>query len=291
MSSSPHESDATAVAAARASTGAGPRRSAAATHGAFVLHSYDWSESSLIVELFTRDAGRVVAAAKGAKRPTSQLRAVLMPFQSVLVQFGRTKSEDSSEVRTLRHAEWGGGAVAALRGSDWFAGFYLNELLLRLLARDDPHPRMFDAYAATLHSLGHGEMRSEAALRGFELLLLRETGVLPEFRRTTLTQMPLSAGGRYALRVEQGLVDATAGEASLAATACLELASAMDDWAARAPAADALQALHVACARELPALKVLLRSQLHYHLGGTPLRTRRLVIDTQRLLEAMPPPR
>jgi len=291
MSSGPDGIDPAAAAATRVSTGGGPRRTAAATHSAFVLHSYDWSESSLIVELLTRDAGRVVAAAKGAKRPTSQLRAVLMPFQPVLVQFARSRGEDSSEVRTLRHAEWGGGVVAALRGSDWFAGFYLNELLLRLLARDDPHPRMFDAYAATLCGLGRGEMRSEAALRAFELLLLRETGVLPELGRTTLTQLPLSAGGRYALRVEQGLVEARAGEASLPAAVCLELASALDDWAAQAPAVETLQALHVACARELTALKVLLRNQLHYHLGGAPLRTRRLVIDTQRLLEATSPPR
>ncbi|HEY6353715.1 MAG TPA: DNA repair protein RecO, partial [Burkholderiaceae bacterium] len=175
--------------AARASGGSGARR-AAATHDAFVLHSYDWSESSLIVELFTRDAGRVVAAAKGVKRPTSQLRALLMPFQLVQVQFARPRAVDQgAELRTLRGAEWGGGDVAALRGSGWFAGFYLNELLLRLLARDDPHPRLFDAYAATLQAFGDNETRREAALRAFELLLLRETGVLPEFNRTTQTQV------------------------------------------------------------------------------------------------------
>ncbi|MFI4931744.1 MAG: DNA repair protein RecO [Burkholderiales bacterium] len=260
-------------------------------HDAFVLHSYDWSESSLIVELFTRDAGRMVAAAKGAKRPTSQLRGVLMPFQAVLVQFARPRSEPGAELRTLRSAEWGGGEVAALRGSGWFAGFYLNELLLRLLARDDPHPRLFDAYAATLPALSDNEMSSEAALRAFELLLLRETGVLPEFSRTTLTQQPVAPAGRYVLRVEQGLVEAAAGEASLAGTACLELASAMDDWAAQAPGAGTLQALHAACARELQTLKPLLRGQLHYHLGGAMLRTRQLAIDTQRLLDATTPPR
>jgi len=86
------------------------------------------------------------AMAKGAKRPTSHLRSVLMPFQPVQAQFVRSRGDDG-EVRTLRNAEWGGGAVAALRGAEWFAAFYLNELLLRLLARDDPHPRLFDAYA------------------------------------------------------------------------------------------------------------------------------------------------
>ena len=281
MSSSPVE-----FSFAPDAAGGGSRRAATVAHSAFVLHSYDWSESSLIVELFTRDAGRLVAAAKGAKRPTSQLRAVLMPFQSVLVQFARSRGDAGAEVRTLRSAEWGGGDVVALRGSGWFAGFYLNELLLRLLARDDPHPRLFDVYAATLQSLGDNETRSEAALRAFELLLLRETGVLPEFSRTTLTQLPVSSAGRYALRVEQGLVEATASEVALAGTACLELASALEAWAAQAPGVASLQTLHAVCSHELQVLKVLLRSQLHYHLGGALLRTRQVVIDTQRLLEA-----
>lgn len=291
MNAGPGEFQLASGTAAGAAAGGNLRRSAPLAQNAFVLHSYDWSESSLIVELFTRDAGRVVAAAKGAKRPTSHLRAVLMPFQPVLVQFTRFRGEGGAEVRTLRSAEWGGGDVVVLLGSGWFAGFYLNELLLRLLARDDPHPRLFDAYAATLRSLGDSELRSEAALRAFELLLLRETGVLPEFARTTLTQLPVSATGRYVLRVEQGLVDAAPGEPALAGTACLELAAALDGWAAQTSDPAALQALHAVCARELQTLKTLLRAQLHYHLGGAQLRTRQVVIDTQRLLEATTPPR
>jgi len=255
-----------------------------------VLHSYDWSESSLIVELFVRDAGRLVAVAKGAKRPTSQLRAVLMPFQPVLVQFVRARG-DGAEVRTLRSAEWGGGEVVELRGDDWFAGFYLNELLLRMLARDDPHARLFDAYEATLHGLGDGELRREAALRAFELLLLHETGVLPEFGRTTLTQRPVSPGGSYALHAGQGLVEATAGEPALSGAACLELAAALGRWAAPVAGEAALQDLYAVCAREWQALKPQLRSELHYHLGGRPLRTRQVVRESQRLLDAAASPR
>src|SRR5262249_28023541 len=91
-----HRMNAAAVASdptGAAPSAAGGRRPAATPLSAFVLHSYDWSESSLIVELFTREVGRVVAAAKGAKRPTSQLRAVLMPFQPVAVQFARSHGE------------------------------------------------------------------------------------------------------------------------------------------------------------------------------------------------------
>jgi DNA repair protein RecO (recombination protein O) len=253
---------------------------------AFVLHSYDWSESSLIVELFTRDAGRIVAAAKGAKRPTSQLRAVLMPFQPIAVQLARHRGDDASEVRTLRGAEWGGGPAIAMRGNAWFSGFYLNELVLRLLARDDPYPRLFDAYAGTLPRLADPEASAEAALRAFELLLLRETGVLPELDRTTLTQAPLAASGRYALRAAQGLVEAAAGEPSLAGGVCLTLAGALQAWFGQAPAVDALAQLQEVCAQGRQALKTQLRNELHYHLGSAALRTRQVMVDTQRLLEA-----
>ena len=71
---------------------------------AYVLHHYDWSETSLIVELFTRTQGRVVVAAKGAKRPTSQLRPILLPFQPVLAHLGKAPADEQAEVRTLRTA-------------------------------------------------------------------------------------------------------------------------------------------------------------------------------------------
>jgi DNA repair protein RecO (recombination protein O) len=260
------------------------RRSAAA-HVAFVLHSHDWSESSLILELFTREAGRVVAAAKGAKRPTSQLRAVLMPFQRITVQFARTRGDEAAEVHTLRAAEWGGEA-APLHGAAWFAGFYLNELLLRLLARDDAHPRLFDAYAATLGALDGGEAHSESALRAFELLLLQETGVLPELHLVTLTQAPVHPQRRYVLRPELGLAEAAAHDTAISGACCLALARALQAWPAGAGGRDAFIALQDVCRAELQPLKAQLRAQLHYHLGGAALRTRQMMIDAQRLFEA-----
>jgi len=121
------------------------RGGAATALAAYVLHRYDWSESSLIVDLFTRELGRVVVAAKGAKRPTSQLRAVLRPFQRLHATLGRTAA--GAEVHNLRGAEWAGG-VPLVGGEALFSGFYLNELLMKLLAREDPHPALWDAYAA-----------------------------------------------------------------------------------------------------------------------------------------------
>jgi DNA repair protein RecO (recombination protein O) len=251
---------------------------AGAQQPAFVLHHYDWSESSLIVDLFTRDAGRVAVAAKGAKRPTSNLRAVLMPFQRIHVAFGRVRDETSSDIHNLRGAEWGGGLPitgGAAGGEALLAGFYLNELLMKLLARDDPHPALWHAYAATLPQLGDAD--EAAALRAFELVLLAETGHLPDLSRITATQQALDAAQRYTLRPELGLIEARSDDdAALDGTALTALHVAC--------AARNLDALRAACRPVEPALRKQLRQALAYHLGGAPLRTREVVRELQPLL-------
>jgi DNA repair protein RecO len=164
-----------------------PRTSRAAPSlAAFVLHAYDWSESSLIVELFTRERGRLAVAAKGAKRPTSQLRPVLLPFQRLTVTLGRLPDDAAAELHTLRAAEWGGG-LPLLAGGALFRGFYVNELVLKGLARQDPHESLFDAYAQTLAALADDGAAGTAALRAFELLLLQGSGVLPALARPNVT--------------------------------------------------------------------------------------------------------
>ena len=105
----------------------------------YVLHHYDWSESSVIVEAFTRAHGRVALVAKGAKRPSSNFRPVLLPLQQLALSWG-----GDAEIRTLKSAEWGGGQVMPT-GDALLSGYYANELLMRLLAREDAHPRLFDA--------------------------------------------------------------------------------------------------------------------------------------------------
>ena len=145
---------------------------------AYVLHRYDWSESSLILETFTRHHGRIALVAKGAKRPSSNFRPVLLPLQPLQLNFS-----GDAEIRTLKGAEWMGGHVMPT-GEALLSGYYVNELLLRLLARDDPHEALFDAYAAVVQVLasdhaGAQAATQSAALRAFELLLLREVGLLP----------------------------------------------------------------------------------------------------------------
>jgi DNA repair protein RecO (recombination protein O) len=240
---------------------------------AFVLHRYDWSESSLILEVFTRHHGRVALVAKGAKRPSSNFRPVLLPLQPLHVAFG-----GEAEIRTLKSAEWVGGQVMPT-GDALLSGYYLNELVLRLLARDDPHPQLFDTYAAAVAVLAseHGEAL-EPALRAFELLLLREIGLLPALDAQTLTFAPLQREARYALVAEAGLiaVDEEDDRPSLAGEQWLALQRALDD---PAPFHSTAQAAAPANAE----LKPQLRALLHYHCGVGSLRTRQLMIDLQTL--------
>jgi DNA repair protein RecO (recombination protein O) len=256
--------------------------SRSAPQAAFVLHQWDWSETSLNLDLYTREQGRLAAVAKGAKRPYSQLRPVLMPFQRLLVLTTRPKADEGADILLLRSAEYAG-AGAALPPARLFSGFYLNELLMKLLARGDPHAALFDAYADALQALAVAE--DESPLRAFELLLLRETGVLPELSRTTSTQEPVQAGRAYRLGGEAGLdlVSGAADDAaSLAGSTCLALQAALDR---NDPAA-----LRRACRAALPALRGQLRHLLHYHLGSPQLRTRQLMLDLRRLLETPPSP-
>jgi DNA repair protein RecO (recombination protein O) len=243
-----------------------------------VLHRWDWSETSLILDLFTREQGRLAVAAKGAKRPYSQLRSVLLPFQCIHVTLGR--GSDDAEVHTLRSAEWAGG-TPTLAGESLFSGFYLNELLMKLLARHDPHPALFDAYSATLPRLLEADEIAQAALRAFELVLLRETGLLPELTQLTATLEPLHAGGGYALQPEAGVVRASEGEPAVSGAALAALQAALDTGR--------LDALQAACGTALAPLRTLLRTLLYYHLGSPqPLRTRSVMLDVQRMIDESP---
>ena len=248
---------------------------APATLAAYVLHHYDWSESSLILDLFTREQGRLAIAAKGAKRPHSQLRSVLLPFQRIHVSLGRVPSaEATSDVQTLRSAEWAGGG-AMLGGAALFSGFYANELLMKLLARNDPHPLLFDAYAQTLAALGGDEALAQSALRAFELTLLRQIGLLPELNVVTLTQQPVHDAARYAVHPEAGVQAARSSDGELAGATLIGLEAALTHGS--------LPALQQACGAALVELKSSLRALLHYHLGSSSLRTRQVMQDLQHL--------
>ena len=246
----------------------------------YVLHRHDWSETSLILDVFTRSRGRLALAAKGAKRPYSQLRSVLLPFQRVHFTVGRQAEEAQAEVLTLRSAEWAGvDAAPVLPAARLFAGFYCNELLLKLLARGDAHPALFDGYAATLRGLASAdEFGEQISLRAFELLLLKAIGLLPELDRLTATQQPLQPDGLYQLHGSRGVI---AAEPVLRAAALAGADLAALDAALRD---EALWPLHQACAARLERLKPVLRGLVHYHLGSPQLRTRDVMREARQLL-------
>lgn len=164
---------------------------------AFVLHSYPYKESSLIVEAFTRHRGRVGLLARGARRPRSAVRGTLLAFHPLRLSWSA-----SAELGTLTAAEWAGGQPA-LSGVALMCGFYVNELLLRLLPREDAHEALFDAYAGAVGRLGAGDEPS-ALLRAFELRLLRELGYAPPLDRDVASGMPVQADERYAYVPERG---------------------------------------------------------------------------------------
>ena len=248
---------------------------------AFVLHSHDWSESSLILDLFTREHGRVVAVAKGAKRPYSQLRPVLMPFQRLTVTFGAKRSEDA-EVWLLRQAEWAGGP-AWPGGSALLPGFYLNELLMRLMVRHDPHSDLFDAYAQALQAMGDPTLL-QAALRAFELILLRQLGYLPDLSAQTVDGGRVAPGRSYELHPDLGVAQARwagepgAGPVVLDGAVLVAMEQALSSGHQPSP----VPALMAACMPALSELKAVLRTLIHYHLGSQTLRTRQLMMELQQ---------
>lgn len=256
-------------------------RRSAAPSPAYVLHRYDWSETSLILDLFTRDQGRVTVAAKGAKRPYSQLRPVLLPFQRIGASFSKPAREQQSDVYTLRSAEWSGGSPM-LSGAALFSGFYLNELLMKMLGRGDAFPLLFDVYAATLPALAaEQETLTQASLRAFELVLLREVGLLPQLDLVTATQAPVRPAVAHVLRPESGVSPQPHGDASLTGLQLGALQAALDEGA--------LPELQRTCAETLPALKAMLRPLLHYHLGTPRLRTREVMIEAQQMIDTIAP--
>lgn len=225
----------------------------------FVLHTLPWRETSLIVELLTRNHGRIGCVAKGAKRNGSKLRGVLHAFQPLHVGFsGR------HELRTLTSAEWLGG-MAAPQGDGLLCAFYLNELIVRLLPRDDPHPLLFDGYAQALVALGLGES-IEGTLRRFEWMLLREIGYALDLA-VDADERPIDTGRRYALLPGRGFVAADpAEEGGFSGATLRDIAAERYD-----------------SARTLAEAKRLTRSLLARHLDGHVLKTRQILLDLHKL--------
>ena len=231
-----------------------------------MLHSHPWRETSLIVELFSRDHGRVAMVAKGARRPMSPLRGVLMAFQPLLVDWS-----GGGEVKTLVRAEWQGGQPL-LTGRALLCGYYLNELIVKLSAREDPHPALFTAYAEALRQLAAGASQA-ALLRRFELALLRELGYGVVLDRDVRTGEPVQPDACYLYIIEQGPVVTDGDEDGLAGGR-----HALDGRALLDMAAGVFER-----AETLAQSKHLLRMLINHHLGGQSLQSRRVFTELQLL--------
>lgn len=226
---------------------------------AYLLHATPYRETSLVVDLFSRDTGRVAAVAKGAKRRNSALRAVLLQFQPLDVAWA-----GKNELRTLTKCEWVGGQPSP-QGDALICAFYMNELLVRLLPREDPHPGLFDGYAAALEALTAGAP-SDETLRRFEWLLLRETGYAPDLEHDVDDQ-PIRPDAAYRWQAGSGFVAAESDADSVLAGSTLRdlAAGRFDSPVSRQQA------------------KYLTRAILAHHLDGVPLNTRQILIDLHKL--------
>jgi DNA repair protein RecO (recombination protein O) len=227
----------------------------------FVLHSYPYKETSLIVDVLTRDYGRIALVAKGAKRPMSKLRGVLQTFQPLSIGWS-----GKSEVRTLTGAEWIGGLLP-LEKSALLCGFYLNELLVKLLARDDPHPSLFDHYVSALNQLAHEEPEP-IVLRKFERALMKETGVAANFTRCTRSGNSVEPEQLYVVDPERGPRPAVPSDTVPRVSGKTLLDMEREDYSDPATQSQS---------------KFLMRFLLAHHLGGAQLNTRQILIDLMQL--------
>ena len=226
---------------------------------AFVLHQRNFSETSLLLEVYSRRYGRVGLIAKGARRPRNKDRGVLKPFQPLLVGWsGR------GELMVLTDAEADGTNIE-LVGTGLYCGFYLNELMVRLLHRHDPHEVLYDRYRLALEGLSDQPMH-EAILRIFEKHLLRELGYGLQLEQERNDRRPIDPDAVYDYVLEQGPVRVRNPE----------LATRMQGVRLRGSSLLALAADRLEEATALRDAKALMRAALAPHLGDKPLQSRRL---------------
>ena len=225
---------------------------------AFVLHAYPFRETSLIVEAFARDVGRIALLARGARRPRSALRGLLMAFQPLELSWA-----GKGEVKTIMKAEWQGGQPL-LSGKALFCGYYLNELLLDLLPREDAHARLFSVYAETLRRFADGPKESD--IRRFERSFLQELGYGLTLEHDDEGQ-PIDPARYYAYEIERGPVRLQgAGDSTLAVSG-----KTLVD----------LDAGDFSDPRSLLEAKQLMRTLIAHYTGGKGLETRKIFLELQ----------
>ena len=226
----------------------------------YVLHSYPFKETSLVVELFSKEFGRIAAVAKGARRPHSAMRGMLQSFQMLDGAWS-----GKNELKTLHSLDWSAG-LTLLKGEALMCGFYMNELLLRLLPREDAHESLFAYYQTALKTLAESQNLA-ITLRRFELKLLQEMGYAVPLLQDE-NDMVIEADKNYRYEAEYGACElgVTKNGVQLSGKTMLDMA--------RGDYADSITQSQS---------KQLMRYLLTHYLGDKPLHTRQLLIDLQGL--------
>lgn len=222
---------------------------------AYVLHSRPYRESSLLLEAFTRDHGRVGLVARGARATRSRSKNVLQPFRPLLLSWIQR-----GELGTLTAVDQVASPPPA-QGQALFCGLYVNELLIRALHRADAHPELFEAYRQLLNELA-AQLQPEPVLRVFEKQLLDALGFGMQLECEYDTGLPVVAASWYAYLPERGLVRRDPAQSGVASASHGKLISG--------EALLALQSNRIE-ANHMSELKRLMRRVLRHHLGDKPL--------------------
>ncbi len=235
----------------------------------YILHHAPYRDTSRILEALTREYGRMSLFARGVRGPKAKLAPLLQPFRPLLLSWsGR------GEAPQLIGAEPADAAGRGVPGSRLMACFYLNELVLRLTSRHDPHPALFDSYAEALEGLKGGNAL-EPTLRIFEKRLLEEVGYGLDLEAESRTGRRIAAEAYYQFRPAQGFVQTAAGTPG--ALAGRSLISLADERLAGRP--------------ELDDARRLLRSALDHCLEGRELATRSVARSVLRSIAHLEPAR
>ena len=227
---------------------------------AYILHRRPFRDSSQILDILTREHGKVAVVARGSRGSKSRLAGVLRPFLPLRVSWVA-----KSDLGTLTGAE-AAGAPSGLRGDALLSAYYVNELMLHFLHRHDPQPEIYELYAQAIQALC-GASNVAACLRHFELEFLSLLGYAVNLDREAGTETDVDPDRNYGYRVEEGPVPVERSEGTLVFSGATLLAIAagqFDD------------------AEVLRAANRLLRDVVSHHLGGKVLQSRKVLLEVHR---------
>ncbi len=227
---------------------------------AFLLHQRPFRDSSLLLDVLSRDHGRLALIARGARGARSRLKGILRPFMPLRMSWVLKR-----DLGTLTGAELDGPPLA-LTGDALLSGYYANELILNFQHRHDSQPEVFSAYRDAVHALAAADDPAPT-LRLFEIELLRLLGYAVNLDREAVSHEDIDAGANYEYRAEQGPVRVQRGSGAMVFSGAQLIGireSRFDE------------------AEILRSAGRLMRQLIHYHLGGRELKSRKVLVELHK---------